>query len=70
MIQLVLVLCLSASPTSCVEDRPMPEQAFTMSSCLSSSAAQQAAVEWMQEHPGYELRRWKCEIGKREERPA
>jgi hypothetical protein len=68
VVQLVLIYCLSANPTACVEKRPLIEDLGGLSACMV--AAQPIAAEFVNEHPAYHLVRWKCEIGKRPEKGA
>ena len=57
MVQLVLVFCLSASPSDCREERPMMD--LTMTGCMVQG--QQIASGWLSEHPNWSLSRWRCE---------
>lgn len=61
MIQLILILCLS-SGGACVEHQVTPDVPLSLTACMTM-AAQRAASEWVQEHPGYVLRGWRCRIG-------
>lgn len=62
MISLILVACLSAAPASCIEARPYAP-GLSLMGC--QVLAQQIAADWIEQHPGYEIRRWKCQIGER-----
>jgi len=70
LVQLVLTYCLVAEPMRCVDHRPIsdPTSEAGLHSCVLG--AQPEAARWLTEHPGYELRRWRCEMGRREERAA
>lgn len=70
LVQLVLVYCLSAEPSRCVEQRPLPaDPEAGLTACLV--AAQPEAVRWLATRPDYVLARYRCEIGSRpSERPA
>jgi hypothetical protein len=66
MVQLVFVFCLIASPTQCQEQRPTFEE-LSRISCMVQG--QQYAQDWLNEHPKWMLARWRCEMGRRPERP-
>lgn len=57
--KLILVFCLSTNPTACKEWQPVEASCY-------ASAPQQLAVEWLRDHPGYELVKIKCQFGRRE----
>ena len=63
MVTLVLVVCLSLSPTSCHEETPPVDVASPMA-CLVQG--QQIAAEWVEEHPKWRINGWRCKIGPRE----
>lgn len=58
MIDLVLVVCLLAAPAECREERSALEEMSTLS-CMKQG--QFRAVRWIEEHPAYQLVRWRCE---------
>jgi hypothetical protein len=67
MVQLVLVFCLVASATTCKEVRPMFEDPLTLMGCVTQ--AQVVAVQELSDRfdpQGYQLVRWRCEIGKQQ----
>ncbi len=68
MIQLVLVYCLMADTKSCVEKRPVPEFPLTAMGCMVS--AEPMAVNYLREHPAYQLASFRCEINKPVEKQA
>ena len=68
MVQLVLTFCLAVNSASCIEHRPMLEERLDIMSCLT--LAQPLAAEFVRSHPAHRLATWRCEIGKRAERPA
>ena len=46
LVQLVLVYCLAAEPSRCVEQRPVPEQpGLGLMACMAG--AQPAAARWL-----------------------
>jgi hypothetical protein len=57
MIELVLTVCLLASPTSCRDERANL-QAASLMSCMVQG--QVYAARWITEHPAYSLQRWRC----------
>jgi hypothetical protein len=67
MINLVVIYCLSSGPEQCVENR-MPIDSPLPMACMV--AGQQAAQEYVREHPKYRLVRWKCEIDVPRQVPA
>ncbi len=68
MIELVLVYCLRADPSACVEKRPMPEYPLSVMGCMVG--AQPTALEWLRGHPEYVLASWRCEVNKPAEKAA
>lgn len=60
MITLVLVVCLSATPDVCREERP-PIDAVSAMYCMVQG--QQIAAEWLEEHPKWRLIAWRCQLG-------
>ena len=68
MVQLVLVYCLMADAKSCVEKRPITESPMTALSCMTS--AQPMAIDFLREHPGYQLASFRCEVDKPIEKQA
>ena len=68
MIELVLVYCLVADPKNCQEQRPTFEQPLTAASCLFN--AEQSAIEYVREHPAWQLSGWRCEKDKPPELPT
>ncbi len=63
-VQLVLVYCLTAEPSRCIEQRPLPaDHSAGLMACLT--AAQIEAARWLVMHPDYFLAEYRCEIGNR-----
>ena len=62
MITLILVVCLTAKPDICEEQRP-PVEIVSQMSCLVQG--QQIAAEWLEEHPKWRLLGWRCQFGAR-----
>jgi len=60
MITLVLIFCLGAE---CIEHRPVYEEPLSLMAC--SVGGQIAAAEYLKTHPGWQLKRWRCEVGPR-----
>ncbi len=68
MVELVLVYCLAADASACVERRPMLDAVSSPMACLTE--AQPLAAAYLAEHPKYRLSTWRCEIHNRPERAA
>ncbi|HLY55186.1 MAG TPA: hypothetical protein VKS60_06495 [Stellaceae bacterium] len=68
MIELVLVYCMVADPTRCMEQRPVFEDPLTPVSCMMT--AQKVAVDYVNEHPQWQFSRWRCEIDKPKSAPT
>lgn len=62
LVQLVLVYCLAAEPTQCVEQRPAHEQpGLGLTACIAGT--QPEAARWLATHPDHVLARIRCEMG-------
>lgn len=57
MIELIFVVCLAASPTSC-EDKAMQFPDINVMTC--TLGAQPQLAQWVNEHPGWRVQRWTC----------
>lgn len=68
MIQLVLVYCMIENASVCVEDRPNYLEAMSRERCMES--AQEVAVEYVRDHPRWQLSKWRCEIDVPRKTPA
>lgn len=62
LVEIILVVCLLASPDRCEEQRP-PIDRLSLVGCLSDG--QLIAIEWLNEHPKWRLAGWRCRIGPR-----
>jgi hypothetical protein len=60
MIALVLVVCLAAAPDICRDEQP-PLAPPSLGACLAQG--QIIAAQWLDEHPKYTLRGWRCRLG-------
>ena len=60
MIEMVLVYCLVAHPEQCVEERPVFEEPLSSMACMMS--AQRVGVQYVEDHPEWQLAKWRCEI--------
>ncbi len=58
MIELAFVVCLSASSTTC-ESRAMQFSDISVRAC--TMGAQPQLAQWVNEHPGWQVRRWTCQ---------
>ena len=68
MVTLTLVLCLAAQPR-CLEHTVLPFPPFSsLVGCMV--AGQQAAAQYLAEHPRWRLRRYRCSVGVPEQRGA
>jgi hypothetical protein len=63
MIALILTVCLVAAPADC-RDEPSPYPLESPIGC--QVLAQRYAAEWVDEHPGWELRGWRCQLPRAE----
>jgi hypothetical protein len=61
MVSLILVVCLSATPDVCREEQPPLLEAVTAPSCMMQG--QLLAAQWLEEHPKWALKGWRCRIG-------
>jgi hypothetical protein len=68
MIELVVVYCLSADPTHCVEKRDPTASYGDPVACMVS--AQLSAQAYLAEHPKWQLSRWRCEVDTPKRLPA
>ena len=60
MVTLILLVCLAASPETCREESP-PSDAQSGLSCMLEG--QLIATAWLEEHPKWMLRGWRCRLG-------
>jgi len=67
MTVLVLGFCLQSAPASCTEQRPVED--LPLQACLLLHG-QQYALEWLAEHPKWQLSRWRCEHNVPRQQPA
>ena len=67
MAELVLIFCLLTNGSACIEQRPALDGGSLFGCAM---AAQQTATEFLADHPGYRLARWRCEMGRRGQRDA
>ncbi|HTZ70661.1 MAG TPA: hypothetical protein VMB71_08430 [Acetobacteraceae bacterium] len=60
MIELVIVYCLAADQTKCIEKRD-PDASFgDPVACMAD--AQMSAQAYLEDHPKWRLARWRCEV--------
>lgn len=59
MIDLVLTVCLVASPADCKEERLTYQARATSAQCMMLSSPYVA--EWAGNHPKWRVARWRCE---------
>jgi hypothetical protein len=60
MVSLILLVCLVSSPETCQEERPPVEVASSLSCVIEG---QLIAAEWLEEHPKWALKGWRCRLG-------
>jgi hypothetical protein len=60
MIDLVIVYCLTADQTKCVEKRDPYTSYPDPVACMVS--AELSAQSYLEEHPKWRLARWRCEV--------
>jgi hypothetical protein len=60
MIALVLVYCLVADGSVCMEKRPVLSEELTPEACMMT--AQKYAIPFVAEHPQWRLAGWRCEV--------
>ncbi len=60
MISLVLVVCLSASPSICRAE-PQPFEGTSRMACMI--LGERLVADWNEEHPDWRVRRWQCKLG-------
>ena len=63
MVTLILFVCLATSPETCHEETPPVEVASSFS-CIVEG--QFIAAEWLEEHPKWTVRGWRCRSSARE----
>lgn len=58
MITLVLIVCLASAPDVCREEQP------PLDDCISCAIQGQiVAQDWLNEHPKWMLKGWRCRYG-------
>ncbi len=68
MIELILVYCLSNAPDRCLERREALDHVGSAIEC--TMRAQNVAQAYIQSHPAYRLKGWRCEVDTPRESPA
>jgi hypothetical protein len=63
MVALILIVCLAATPDVCREEQPPVDTANAMACAVQG---QLIAQEWLDEHPKWLLRGWRCRLGRAE----
>ena len=63
MLLLILTVCGLAAPERCAETRL---QLVDVGIVQCMTGGQQAAAQWMDEHPGRRVARWRCGYPERE----
>jgi len=58
MVHMVLTFCMMAWQTHCTEERPYTET-LSLIGCMVQG--QQVAQDWLNDHPRWMLKGWRCE---------
>ena len=59
---IILVVCLTGAPDHCEDRDPLlPPVGLTECAVLG----QQMARDWLEDHPKYALKGWRCQMGER-----
>jgi hypothetical protein len=65
MITAILTFCLATAYAdgnpACLERHEVPVEMASMAACMVLN--QRQAALWLEDHPKYVLRSWKCQIG-------
>ena len=67
MIELLFVACLSLSPTDCREQSLLYSEVTPMA-CMMG--AQPELAKWVESHPKFQVKSWKCKMVNLNERDA
>ena len=60
MVELVLIICLQAQPDRCAIERPQFQESYPNAmACMYHAMFR--VVQWAEQHPNYNVRRWRCE---------
>ena len=68
MIDLVLLVCSLANPTSCQEQHLLFESQGSLRACMMQAPPYLA--QWAGEHPGVRIARWRCDWPESERKGA
>jgi len=63
MVSLILIVCLAGAPDVCREEQPPVDVASVMSCAMEG---QLIALQWLDDHPKWTLRGWRCRSGRPE----
>ena len=58
MVELVFIVCMLAQPATCERVYPPFAEPMTLAACMRQG--QIYAVQWLEDHPGWRLRSWRC----------
>ncbi len=67
MIELIFVVCLSATPTNC-EERSLLYTDISPMTCLMG--AQPELAKWTQSHTRWQIERWRCAVVRQAQQDA
>ena len=68
MIQLILTICALSAPSNCSEQRLSFVSEDSLMRCMMR--APPTIAQWVDEHPGQLVTRWRCGYPKIEEQPT
>ena len=58
LVDLILLACTLANPTGCREYHLLFQTSGSLRSCMMQ--AQPYLAQWAGEHPGFQIKRWRC----------
>ena len=58
MVDLILTVCLAASPDKCRDEHLYFESHGSLMQCMFLAPTE--IVKWSEQHPAYKVKRWKC----------
>jgi hypothetical protein len=58
MVELVFIVCMLAQPAKCERIHPAFVEPMPLGACMRDGPIY--AMRWLEEHPGWRLRAWRC----------
>ncbi len=62
MFELILTVCLMGQPAYCKEERVALAERSGLTGCIWEG--QLRAVDWVRDHPDWQIKRWTCDMPK------